>query len=763
MALYWLDLILTVWFTFYMAYWTTTKVGYSGRVHRGLLIGLVCALALSWSSCAYAGPSPCERLTHRRVLPGGKEQQILGLLGPHARREPLPGGWRLDSTSIQPKTVKYRFTKGEHHFFLVLGWPSSQITARSKNFSICISDPRNHLGRGERQRLAPYLIELVKENDRGLDPWLLLSSTDWRGQPSTLPVKAGTDEQPWPLKRPLEMYFTPTYALQLLLGIGLLLVLLSWRSVVQLARRVPARDGGLLLGMMAVGAGLRLLGGIRVPGWINYHGFDMLSTMLLSPRRMVEDIDQHGNGYYAIHDLFFHVLPLSEGTLVGVQLALSVATIPLVYAVSRLWLGDRAAALWAGLVFAVLPPVVFYGLTEARMVPGTFFLLVAFVVLGMAIRLARPLLLFAAACWAVFASQCYPTMMIIPLLLFLFLMTQAGGRRLLRNPWTWAAAAVGLAMYFYPAIHYLQMLIYGSSEGVYGTGYFRSMRLEAVFLPSGEFSFNALGNVFLNYSFTPPLFALAAAVPFLFRGARRGRLWPLLSILACGVLLTLVNLLNGRMNAPRLQQAALPFYCLLTGVGLAWLTDRFVVLLRGRTIIAVGVTAAIVGAAVAIWPGQIGAIFTPQLERRVFQSGVSRIPAGCTVIGSRQVGNYFARLPAYLLTAGRNLRFMELVGKGIPPDLRQRSCLVYFRPAACFDRSHAIDPAALEPSFRGPLKSCVAFEQQFDLEPLYVRQVDARSDCRQEFLRRRFPIGFFRITKIRTASPEQNGQTSAGP
>ena len=179
----------------------------------------------------------------------------------------------------------------------------------------------------------------------------------------------------------------PTLVLQLALLAGAVMLLLGWRDLLRLARRVQRRDWIWVAAWTAAGAALRLAGGVRIPMFTNTrgfgHGFNLLNEVLvwspLSP-------DAHGNGFHALYGLLFSVLPRCETSVVVVQYLMSVACIPLVYFAARFIFEKKSIAAWSAAVLAALPAHAYFATTETRLVPGVFFMLLSLCALGAASR-----------------------------------------------------------------------------------------------------------------------------------------------------------------------------------------------------------------------------------------------------------------------------------------------------------------------------------------------------------------------------------------
>src|SRR5262249_13741052 len=235
----------------------------------------------------------------------------------------------------------------------------------------------------------------------------------------------------------------PTEMLEAVLVGALALLASRWKWLRAALHQIPREDARWLLVWSAVGLGLRLLGGVRVPGHINGHGYEYLSTLLSGP---VDGLEFHGNGSYALHQLGFVVLPWNETSVLAVQLVSSVLTIPAIYAVSRLWIGFGDGALAASAIASVLPSFVFYAMTEERLVGGTFFFLVALVALGAAVREGGVVSWAAAGALGAFAASFQPFLLMFPGAAAALLLSRPDGRRALRTSVCWYGLLVFAAL-----------------------------------------------------------------------------------------------------------------------------------------------------------------------------------------------------------------------------------------------------------------------------------------------------------------------------
>ena len=586
----------------------------------------------------------------------------------------------------------------------------------------------------------------LEVNDTGTPPWVTVS----RPEPETASrlwllrsalVRAGAVPTSW-----------PTFFCEMELLLACLLVAGRarelWRAA---AAAIPRSDAAWLLAWMLLGAVLRTLWGIRVPGYINGHGYEQVFQLCaFSP----PGYDYHGNGSYALFGLLFLGLPRSELSIVGITVALSLLTIPGIYALARAGSGDRAAARWAAAAAAILPAFVFYAATEERYVPGIFFLVATLVLLGVAVRTADRILTLAAALLAAVTVQFQPFLFLLPVPAILLLAGTREGRSLMRRPFFWTALAVFGAAAAGTALQHVAHLGSGQKPASDMTLGVRTLAsLTAIGPDSDTFG----GNAVLDPRYSPPPFAVLAGLGIVAWLLRRGSRWWGVSIALSWLVMTLPGLGVGpRMNMVRLELPGQPFFVLAIGGGVAAL-ERWIERWTPR----IPRLPAFLGSAVLLgavwnWPGPIPSLFTPQRERRFIADNVTRVPDGCTILVPPIPRRLVTQLPIYLSAeAGLAHSWLRAVN---PAEARGPAgpCLVYYRPADCYDLTFW-SPAPEEGTAEGRRAECAAFERGLALDPIVTGTIPALPDCGQDFRTAPLEIGFFRVLSVRP-DPEPDGR-----
>lgn len=514
----------------------------------------------------------------------------------------------------------------------------------------------------------------------------------------------------------------------LLLG----LISLAWAlpELREAGRRIESRDGWWLLAWSAIGLGLRLLGGVRIPAYPNSNGFNMLNNLLASGT----NFGNYGNAPDALFTLVFSVLPRSERTVVVVQLLLSTALVPLCYAVWRSWSGSVQGARWSAAVAAVLPAQVYFGTTEEVLVPATFFLMLAWMSLGLGVRLRVGALLLASIFLAAFAAQFRVNLLIAPPLLLLFVLASGQARALARQPMAWLAALLLCALLATSVLHLLDLLTVKGlpRDNRIGIQFEALVAPDRLLRPMTCATCGEVGNAFLAPCMVPPtLTALALVGVVAWR--RSGAV--VLATLAAALVLTLTGLVAAYMNTVRLQLPAQPFYALLAGEGLA----ATLALLGGKLDLSPWrrdlAGSALIAASVALWPGPTGQLFAPQLERRVVLDAMATLPDSCTIVYA-DVGS-----PPSYLSADQD-RHHTWVKSSRVKDLPRAvgsGCWLYFRSHRC----STVRPKS--PGAPDLAASCATLERQLQVKPLFVRAILASSDNVDAFSAPQVNVGFYRV------------------
>lgn len=656
-------------------------------------------------------------------------------------------GWRITGVARHPEYMRYRLQKGDLRTAVEITYRRQDSPGSTRYYLVQPAPgerPPPILLNAVRRRLVQ--LESLPGHQRIVRPgghsrqrerkrsaaiaWLPLPS----GSPGGLRHRATANT---------------TLALQGLMLLGCLLLAWRMRYLARLAHRISAREWWFFGGCTAVGVILRLLGGVRVPGFTNAygygHGFQLLRDVLVHDPLFN---DPHGNGFHALHGLTLTVLPTHELSVIAVQLALSVLCVPLTYVVARFWLGDRRWACWSAAAMAVLPVPVFFAATEVRLVPGVFFMLLTLAAVGVATRDRHWITLCAAAILAAVTTQFYPTLLAVPLMALLLLLSRPEGRALLRLGRTWWATGLMLALWASPTI-YTVHLVATQKGSVVGSDFLMVFeRAGALFWPSRELLGHQVYNTFLNSWFTPPTLALLAGVGLVTGLLRRSHRVAVLSLLGCALLLTLLGLFPGRMNLARLQQSAFPFYAMLVGVGLGVLVEQAERLgRRFRRAIALATGTVVLLGSIAIWPGPIGARYTLQWERRAFADGVAKLKTGCVVIWPPGLRGTNRGIPSYLAeTRQRGLVWGAIPGGGAVPRqlLVANACVYYYRPSACYTlapgerRTHPIR------------RECRRIESGLELEAVSVKPIPSQPDDLSDYYGSKLLVGFFRIKALRS-------------
>ena len=674
-----------------------------------------------------------------KILPPGLEGMATAIAGSDAGTT-LEGGWTAGDIEIAPGGMRFAFVRRAARVTLVLEQPGPGHAERTAHFGVRLDDPGGVLDSGARAGLLRAFAAQVRAHEPGESPWRVEGA--WvDGRPGhfagvsmrSAPGEAGMAGFPTLFPVP------PTLVFQAVLLAAMLLLAIRWRRWRELARRVPRADWAWIAAWTLAGAALRTWGGVRVPGHINGHGYDLMRHLLFMP---ITGNEFHGVGSFALHRLALVLLPRHEYSVVGVQCLLSIATVPAIYAATRLWLRSAAAARGAAAAAAVLPAFAYYAMTEERFVPGVFFLVAATVALGAAVRSRALPDLAAAALLAAVACEFQPFLSLTPIALGFLLLADHDGRAVLRSTRGWLAVALFALLAADAALLHLRSIAEARGPASMVPGVSRTCA-DALWPSADEFARRG-GNVFLNPRFTPPPFALLAVLGVIGAAFLRGRRALIVAVVLAAFIFTVPALVPGRMNTARLQLAAQPFYLMLTGAGVAVLAR----VARRRPAAARlfhPALAAVIALSVAVWPGAIGADFTPQMERRFIASSLPSIKDGCVVVWPEMVGMLKLPLPVHLsMQAGRAIDWEGLSDTAIR-STRPAACIYYYRPVSCFDvGGDPVDPLG------GELRDdCARIERAFELAPALLTTLPAVPDNMQVYTRDRLTVGFFRVLGVR--------------
>jgi len=542
------------------------------------------------------------------------------------------------------------------------------------------------------------------------------------------------------------LFSNSKFLLQLILIAGVCLLMSRLRFLTRLASNVSRNEWIFLTFWITAGALLRLLGGVRVPGFtscLGYaHGYSVLRDVLVHDPHM---IDPHGSGFHALHGLTTSILPSSEMSVVSVQFILSVLCIPLAYFVARFWLKNRNWALWTAAIMAVLPVQVFFATTEVRMLPGVFFMLLTLACAGTAMRDKHPATLFATALFGVVCTQFYPTLMLLPAIVFVFVLASKKGRILLSSVWTWLAAAL-FTIIWMAAMIFVITHVFGQESEKIGSSFVDALaKFYLFFVPVQSFAGNDTYSVFLNHNFTPIIFAILSAVGIFIGCFRKESRFATISILVFAFGFTIVGLFPGRLTPARLQQAALVFYVILAGIGTGWIVERIRGLAGRYSSMAVVGGAAILFGSIAIWPGVIGKHYVHQNERSFFIEAIGQLDDNCSVVWAPSVDGVNFDIPSYSAEErGREISWGALTSNVVPSGLKpadQDSCLYYYRSSTCY--------AFRNESRDEPLQRiCREIERQMELEEVFVKKIPAVPDAEPDYAGQEIEIGFYKVLNI---------------
>ena len=368
--------------------------------------------------------------------------------------------------------------------------------------------------------------------------------------------------------------------------------------------------------------------------------------------------------------------------------------------------------------------------------------------LGLAARERDSIALFASAILGGIACQFHPVLNVFPALLFLFALSTPQGRGLLRWRPTWLAALVLAALWAFPAQRALSHLAAGETPAHSVSA--QLLQFEA--LVQVNQGFDHSGNTFLNPAFTPPTFALLAAIGLFAALRSRPRRWAV-GVAALGaILLTLPGLQGIRMNALRQSVAAHGFLALPVGLGIATLLSLLPDSRAWRRAGGLG-GASLVALSMAIWPGPLGQLFTPQHERNFIAGSIGLVPEPCTIYHPSFELGTSQEQPEYLSDPGGKRRAWKPILDSGESMRAASGCAVYFRSAACWDAETG-DPAHHPEPLPGHLRpECQRIEAGTDLVPLAVTSIPARPDCEQHFLQDSVEVGLFLVRRPNPVEP----------
>lgn len=505
-----------------------------------------------------------------------------------------------------------------------------------------------------------------------------------------------------------------------------------------------------LLVFTASGALLRIAGGSRVPGYEGQRGeglgFAELAARLGSPP---PGLDPHGSGPAMLAQLFFGVVPRTEVAWLTLQATLAVLTIPLVYLGALAWLRSKREATWAAAVYALLPSVACFAMTEVRPVAGSFFLMLALVLTGAAITAARATWLAAAGLFAVLATSFHPVLAPAPLVLGCVLVAREDGWAFVKTP----GALLALAAIVLSWVILLQLLWLQMATG--GEGLASLPHMTRVLLPTLGASPSLPFNAFLNTYCTPPVVTLLWVVG-LATVALPARRRVVLALAFAALAMTLPGMSGGRLALARLQYAAAPLHAMLAGVGVVALLEllsRKVGSPRVKQALPAGLAVAL-GLSVAAFPGPLAGAFVYESERRVVLRAAPELPAECDVWVAPTEEGAYRGAPSYLtapnVPAARwhALERVQDVHPRVAASLGRDGCAYYYRPSACWAQLRDEAPAQPDPSVLRT--ECAATEARLLLEPLHVESIAAVPAAAASYRRPVIEVGFFRIRALRS-------------
>jgi hypothetical protein len=607
------------------------------------------------------------------VAPPAQGPDALALLSPLAEGGRLEGGWTLEDVQTHPEYMRFFFRRDADE-----GPPckaSFELTARNpacpglvplENYSLfllehsCPAPPQDLVGRlgaliAKNEKREKNVAQLVPPHT--YRRWGLLGL-------------AGT--------------WCPLF---LLLGIVLMVLALADRSVRERVFPPPTLSPGwaaalLPLLVVALAGVLRLLDSPLTIANVNGHAYDWIRSALDG---IHGGYGRYGDGYpNFFHDLMRLGLPRSGEAIMAVNALLGALSAGALCAFVLAAFEDRWAALFAGVLWAVLPAHV--RLSSSEDFPALLSLSQILAALAAVAAARSPGLrtFAAAACLVLFSVQVRPEgWFIVPAAALLFV--SAAGRATLKRVARMpsfrvvfilaAAAAVGPLLGLRDAL---------SSAGnpLPPVELFSMRTARALFLtPLG--SPEGIGNLSLNPIATPPTLAILAAV-----GA--AAFWKnhrafILALAASYLLLawTVVSFQPGIIPTVRLQVSYQWTLASLSGAGFAWLAGRA---LKGR--LAAVAVALVVLAALSYVPyrGFVRRLYAPQIEYAFLKDAMRKIPDRCTLVHlDANVGTIATALPTWIPeNEGKKVATMEASAFLAEPESEKKGCFAFYRGLTCF-------------------------------------------------------------------------------
>jgi hypothetical protein len=618
-------------------------------------------------------PGICLAAFFLLAAPPAWGSDALALLAPLTEGGKLDGGWTLEKVQTHPEYMRLFFRRGADEGPACEA--SFELTARNPDY--------------------PGLVHLEKYSLFILEHSCPALPEDLVGRLGALIAKNEKQE-----KREAQLAPPRTYRrwgllglagtwcpIFLLLGIVLLVLALADRSMRERVFPPPALGPGWAAGLLpllvvVLAAALRLLDSPLTIANVNAHAYDWIRSAMDG---IHGGYGRYGNGYpNFFHALLLLGLPRSGEAIMTVNALLGALSAGALCAFVLAAFADRWAALFAGVLLAVLPAHV--RLSSSEDFPALLSLsqILAALAAVAAARSPGARTLAAAACLVLFSVQVRPEgWFIVPAAALLFVSAAGWAtlKRTVRMPSFWvvflltAAAAVGPLLGLRDAL--------SSAENPLPPVELFSMRtLRALFLtPLG--SPEGIGNLSLNPFYTPPTLVVLAAV-----GA--AAFWKnhrafILALAASYLLLawTVAAFQLGIIPTARLQVSYQWTLASLSGAGFAWLAGRA---LKGR--LAAIAVAIIVLAALSYVPyrGFVHRLYAPQLEYSFLRDAMRKIPDRCTLVHlDANVGTIATALPTWIPeNEGKKVATMEASTFLAKPSSEKKGCFAFYRGLTCF-------------------------------------------------------------------------------